>query len=510
MSFNVEPTKPQNPTQKPQPNRAGGHSDVSKNLTMDNIFFQANYSLKRTVDKDGDGHISFAEARAYVNNANSDGKIDASESRIIHRLAAVFGVEVKQEIKSSIAESPEVIQGINQKFDLLERADINGDFEISLDEINNEALSKKDKTSLNRIFGLVDGKFNNKQGAIGNCYQLIGGQGIAEVAPELYDKVVKREENGDATVTLYGAEGKPFKITIPQKAIQSKQERATIGQLQYMSGMNIEANSFGSTDPDAIAWEIATTVYMKQSQSRMENEVKDHYGEYLANSTCPPVEKFDINKLTFANLYDNHADFRHLKAYIQFSTSPTMKKPEFRSEMDFKNKPELIEECKRYIANSEPIDNPQPSVQDFIDNSVVLRYWHEHSSSDTVEKPPLIHIKNTDTTLSSGYVHDAIKLAVGGSMSVKTNPSEIKSEINNFAAINSNGNKQVYSVSFESKDAYVIPKHAYLVKDVTKDSVILVDPGDSTGIICYPKKYCFNNCHNLDINTLPLELPDVT
>jgi len=510
MSFNVDPTKPQTPTQQPQPNSAGGHSIVSARLKMDSIFSSASLQAKRDADTDGDGHISFDEAKAYINNANSDGNIDTSESSVIRKLAAVLGIEVKQKFKGVISENPEVIQGINQKLDILKRADKNGDLEISLDEINNEELSVHDKTSLNRIFGLVDGKFNNRQGAIGNCYQLVGAQGIATVAPELYEKVVQRTEDGNAIVTLYGAEGEPFQCTIPQNLIQRRQEAATMGQLQYMSGMNIKPDSFGSTDPDAIALEIATEVYMKQSQSRMENKVKDHYGEYLANSTCPPVEKFDISKLSFENLEDNHADFRHLKAYIQFSTSPTMKKPEFRSAYDFKNNPELIEECKKYIANSEPIDNPQPSVQDFINNSVVLRYWHEHSRSDTVEKPPLIHIQRTDTTLSSGYVHDAIKLAVGGGAGVRTKEADIRDEIKNFATINSNGNKQVYSASFESKDAYVIPKHAYLVKNVTEDSVILVNPHDSTKTIRYPKKDFFSNCRNLDINRLPLELPDVT
>ncbi len=449
---------------------------------------------KEVADSNHDGTISFDELHAYIKNSP-----DASEE-IVLDVAKFLGVE-KTSTEGRVFGDAGFINKILQKLNLLKRVDKNQDSNIDYKEITEDStLDSASRIQLNKIFGIVDGEFNNRQGKLGSCWALTGGTGLAMFAPEMFDHVVKKDNAGNAIVTFYGTEEEPFECKIPRQYIMNRQQART-QQINYSKTYGWEVGKFSSSDPDAIALETAFAAYQK----KIENDKKEYETiclKYVQTSTPKPIVKPSTETLT-QNI--TQAQWDEYVNYYHNSDGPN--KPVISRDLKYVT-PEKIESLKEYIKVSHPIEVKKPTEHETKFNTTKYLNWLKNSEPTTVEKPEIKSFPYTPSVIDGGYSEYAIKLMVGGTYQTFT-PENKSEAINALENLNPYGEQnKIASVSFKKKDSDVIPNHAYLITRVTENEVFIIDPHNSNIEKPYSKKRFYENFLNLGVNTLPEKLPD--
>lgn len=476
---------------------------VKKNSIFDKIF-----GANKDADTNGDGSVSFDEAIEYINKNYTNDKA----REIILKVAAFLGVEKKNNglgIEGDNSFYSEIIENI----EILKKIDKNNDNNIDLAEVKSaNNLSEKETIKLNRIFGIVDNKFNNKQGTFGTCHLLTSGDGIARNAPEVFAEIVKQNEKGDITVTFYGADGEPFSRTISNKAIQRRQEsRARVYNEAVIYGN--KASKLGSSDPDAIALELALALYgnyMKEKREQYEKELQN----YIDNSEFKMVEKPSIEALTYESLSQEKLDELH-NYYINSVNNEGKRGSHcfaFSKKKESLTKEQFDWFIKEYFPNSEPtmLEKPQK-----LSNVSAVENWIRNSYSETFDKPE-VKLQKGYPTLNSGWcTRDTIRLLAGGTWTHYQHNStdDVKAEeaLLSFNQISPNEEETTVNIgtaSFKNTElnGQIRPNHAYLINYTTKNYVVLTDPHDSTKTITYPIKDFLKNYADFSINTIPRKI----
>ena len=466
-------------------------------------------SEKTLIDTNKDGTISFDELKNYVNSSNA-------KDDTLFDIAVLMGYE--KENRLPFSKDSLFKYNISNSLEFLKKADSNNDSNISFEEIkNSQTLSSGEKEKLYNMLGIVDGNINNKQGRYGSCWALAAGYGISKVAPELFKQVVKTDESGNAVVTLYGVSEKPFECTINKESIRRQiQRRAQIvnnNTLNPYDNDKLDTRRYSSSDPDAIAIEIAFAEYDRYINNKKSEYLK-HLKEYVKSSTPNIIQKPDISTLS-VNMSQEEWD--NVMNYYRNSDSPDREKYLFYGSIDYLNE-ETINNMKQYITNSTPQIIEKPELDSINGNVFNIANYIKNSHSSTVKKPEIKTIDNRIGSIKEGGSPGrAIKAMVGGEYQeinnykydeegnivalTKDEKKEIKKELE---CINSNNdNKRVYTVSFKKDDSTVIDRHAYFISKIDGKKVYLVDQHNTNKIIVYSMKKLLDNFDILNVNILP-------
>ena len=505
---------PQNnniPDNNPAENAAPQKPPKPKRSIFDGLFKGREQQI---ADKNQDGRISLAEANSYVSASGDAG----FRNDILGKLGAFLGIE----IDSGLDYDKDVMYKYNlqKAINVLQKVDANTDDDITIEEIRTaKNLTKEEKEMLNTTFGLVDGNIDNKQGQYGSCWALTAGYGISREAQDLYQKVVRQDEEGNAIVTFYGVDNEPVEFKVSSKYIHSMLIRRTLivnhnkNKNNIYSG-NLNLSKYGSSDPDAIALEAAITMYnkkIKQEEAAYEQQLID----YINSSTPDVVEKPDISKLS-ANM--SQEDWSVFVNYYKNSESEYKNQFLFASSINYIT-PEDIENMRTYVANSTPSAPAKPDVKNFTRGSTLWNYIR-NSHSDTMEKPVYKNFSNRigGSITGGGHTELGVHALVGGTIEKYSGyhyddttgevvglTKDEQEKIKNILSNKKQGDRKLYAVSFKNSDKTVISSHAYFISRVEGNKVYLVNPHDSSREISYPVKKLVDNLYDLSINNLPAE-----
>lgn len=480
--------------------------DASKkrNSVFDKIF-----RTNKDVDTDNDGTISFDEAIEYIKKNYTKENV----KEIIFKIAAFLGVEKKNN-GYGIDKDNSFYNEIIENIEILKIVDKNNDNNVDLQEAKSaNNLNEKETIKLNRILGIIDNKFNNKQGTFGTCYLLTSGDGIARNAPKVFKQIVKQHENGDITVTFYGTEEEPFSCKIPNKRIQREQEARAKRRNDIITYG--KKSQYGSSDPDAIALEVAISLYAKSIKDKNKQQ-EEEIQNYIDNSVFKIVEKPSIEALTYQELTQEKLDELH-NYYMNSVNNSGERGCDIYAFT--KNRNHLTQEqfdwfINEYFPNSKPTILEKPKK---LSNSSAVKNWIKNSHSDTFTKPEIKPKKGYPNLNNGWFTRDTIRLLAGGTWKNYninvTDESIIKEELANLMKKSSISNETTVDIAttgFLKPDlnGKIKPKHAYLINYTTKTHVILTDPHDSTQIISYPIKDFLKNYHDFSINTIPREISE--
>lgn len=458
---------------------------------------------KDIADCNKDGSISFDEASNYIKNFSLQ---NYDSRQVLLKIAAFLGVEMKSNIHYE--EDSSFFNEILNNIENLKKADKDGDQNVTFQEAKSlEGLDKNNRLKLNRIFGIVDNEINNKQGGYGTCHLLTAGTGIAKQAPKVFENIIKQDEEGNVTVTLYGADSEPFSIKIPNRILRLQQERrARVKNNAMIHGE--KATGYGSSDPEAIALEMAYANYGRKIEK--DNKLYlEKLQNYIDNSEFKMVEKPSIEGVTFENITQEKLD----ELYNYYYNSANNEGVRGNSMFVFIRRKEYLTEeqfntfINEYYPNSQPIVLEKPKRLTAITE---VENWLKNSSSESVEKPEMQQLKSSGSLNSGGFTERSIQLLAGGTFrryaSENTKPEIIETELANITSsyAESDDNVNIYSADFKAADldGKIKAGHAYLVDGYFGEEVILVDPHDSSKKIYYPKKRFLENYKNFGINTI--------
>ena len=375
---------------------------------------------------------------------------------------------------------------------------------------------------LNTTFGLVDGNFKNEQGKYGSCWALTACYGLSREAKDLYQNVIKQDDEGNAIVTFYGFNDGPLEYKISRNLIKSMITRRTYAinhnsLEENIYNNNINESIYGSSDPDAIAIEAAIKMYEDEIKKQKE-DYKQQLIEYVKSSTPNVIEKPDISKLDNNITQEEWLEFIN---YYRNSSSEYKGKFLFDTSIDY-IKPEDIENMKTYVLNSTPKEIVKPDINEISSNYFPLKNYIKNSHSDTMKKPEFKTIENNLGSISTGGTTSrAIRTMVGGTYDVYKGyhfdesaelielTNEEKDKIISILENKDKDSKQILSASFRGSDKTVHSRHAYFISRVEDKKVYLVDPHDSSKEIAYSLKKFIDNLDSLEVNTLPDELKTV-
>lgn len=472
-----------------------------------------NKNAKMLIDINSDNIITFDEVQNYLNRSDADNKI-------LGKIASILGVEIKTPVDFNI--NVEFKNDANALLNLLKQVDKDSDNNITLTEAECEQLTKAERANINKIFGLVDGKINNKQGRYGSCWALTAGYGLSVEAPEMFNQIVKKDSEGNTVVTFYGTNEEPFSTTISAKNIQILLQKRTqvtnYNEINQVSGQ-VDNHKYYSSDPDGIALEIAFSQYERylalEKIKYQENLIK-----YVKESEPVQIEKPDITKL---NTEINQEEWNKFINYYRNSDLENKNMYVFDSDIKYLSD-EMLKRMADYVNKSEPRKIEKPDVDNSNPTIYTLRNYIINSTSDTMEKPKIRDFSNHVGTINNGGVScRAISLMAGGTYDVyygyefdnekfeykelsdseKDKILKVLQDKNNLAK-----EKKIYSISFRDTDKTVRSKHAYNVFSVNEKNVYLVDPHDTDVIIPYPINKLLKNLYSLEVNKLPEKLPN--
>ena len=469
------------------------------NSIFDKIFTEEE---KELLDGDKNGTVTLEEAKNYVRDNNAG-------DPVVLKLAKYFCIEADMQQDEFMFKN-NILNFLNNIFP---KVDTNKDNNITDDEIENVSdLNNTDKNQLYKAFGIVNGNLdNNKQGAKGSCWLLTGSYGLAQKDETLFREVVKKGDDGFVTVTFYGTpDGEPFEYKIHQKVIIALARKRTEAINEAVLNNKTPSGEFGSSDPDAIALEMAMTKYNhiierenKNKTSKLEEEIKN----YIEHSEPSIINKPDVSNLSLSVTKE---EWNKLINYLFKESLPE------RNMLPFPTYDKLtesdIENMKKLIQDSTPKQIEKPDINN-LPPANIIKFYLEHSYSDTVKKPNA-HIDRTKSpgSMNGGKLTSAIKTMVGGtafsyynfnddntlSKAEKTaKENKIKEVLSNLEP------KKIYSATFKENDGIVIKNHAYYISKTEGNTVYLVDPHNTAEEIKYPIKRFLKNFEEMGVNTLP-------
>ena len=501
------------PQNNNMPNNVPAENAAPKTVKPKRSIFDAIFKGedRQIADKNQDGSISLEEAYNYI---GMSGKDTGMRNMILDRLGAFLGIENNSGLDSD--KDAMYKYQLQKSINVLLKVDTNADSDVTIDEIRAaKNLTDTEKKLLNTAFGLVDGNIDNKQGSYGSCWALTAGYGLSKEAPDLYQKVVKQDEEGNAIVTFYGLGDEPVEFKVSREYIH----RMIVKRTAIVNHNNNKANmygngeqnlsNYGSSDPDAIALEAAMSMYDKKIKQE-EEAYRQQLVDYVNSSTPNIIEKPDISKLAPGM---SQEDWKEFFNYYKNSESEYKNQFLFTSLID-EMTPDDIENMRTYVANSTPAEVVKPDVNKLSLSSKLFNYI-KNSHSDTMEKPEwkLIGNRIGGTITGGGDPGRGVQALAGGTCEkyygyhYEDEYTELTNEelakIEQILKDKQPGDKKIYSTSFKSDDKTVISSHAYFISRVEGNKVYLVDPHDSSREISYPLKKFLGNFSDLAVNTLP-------
>lgn len=468
-------------------------------LSVFNVF---NKSEKEVIDKNNDGKISIEEVKSYLNNENSD-------SKVLGKIANILGVEIKS--KDNFTDNIQFKKDANMILDALEKVDNNKDNNVTLQEIKNaQNLSKDEQAQVNKMFGLVDSKIENKQGRFGSCWALSAAYGLSSKDQARFADVVKQDDEGNAVVTFYGVDGEPFTTKIDRKIIQSLiRVRTKLVNQNTLNALNNQ--KYFSSDPDAIAIEMAFKKY-EEHINDLKNKQNEYILNYINNSTPSQIQKPDIQKLSIGM---TDAELKEFINYYKNSYSEDKNRYVFPNNVKSIT-PEIVEKMKAYIQNSTPMTVEKPTESEISYNLPKVINYMNNSHSETVPKKEIkMYKNNVGNIVSGGWPGAAVKLMAGGTLDTYWG-TNFNSDTNKYEPIsneeqekikdilkNTKESNQVFSIAFRKADGDVYSDHAYNIVGNDDKNIYLVNPHDTNAEpVKYPIKTAVENLKILEVNSL--------
>ena len=445
--------------------------------------------------------LTYDQVKEKINSTNDE--------NLLRTIAAYLGVNIRYSNSDSTVSIGMIKQFINQHIDLLKKADKNEDFNISDSELseyqrNNGWVSVRDThgstngtTKLYEILGMTDGKYNNEQGSIGDCWLLGVGQSLTS-DKELYNRVFQKDDQG-VTITFYGVkdkQGKPCRVRVTNEQIQRV-------HASNISMQNNGSGEWGSNDPDAIALEIAMPDAIRQWNSNMDKVLK-----YMKYSSSEHTVKPDVSKMSNPMSYD---DYWELSQYLSMAERYNeaayngIKVPELPDVPlgEDKNPPvpfteEKLNEIKAFIEQQPRIDMSvvynMDDYNDFTDRGMgIQRYVHNSvpgrdEKGNIVPKPDIMiggYTGKLKTDLNGGRPEIAMQLLTGAVSArtryvSKSNPSEYLTE----QKFNECKSTTRLSVNFfeDHPERGISGKHEYYIVSVSGNKVVLADSHNSGAV----------------------------
>lgn len=234
----------------------------------------------KQADTNNDGTVSWNELYEYIDTKVFKGT-ELSE------YANILGIRIEpqpvfdengkcDEMQSSAKTFSVLKQQILNTIKAQQNADLNNDNVVSYDE-----AVKASNNLLNRLYGIVDGRMDNKQGTCGSCYILIAQTALIKKFPDLYSNIVQTYnstnppnlddymiisgnknniKDGDVIIKFHGIQaknGQKCAIIIPRARIIEQQRENNLRLNSFRLGLLDKTPQFGSSDPDAVAMELA-------------------------------------------------------------------------------------------------------------------------------------------------------------------------------------------------------------------------------------------------------------
>lgn len=423
-----------------------------------------------------------------------------------NKIAGYLGIEALQLEDYGRYDASKITkhyERITERIEALEKIDINKDLNITVDEIQN----LENESLINEILGTSNSNFINKQGNIGDCWLLAAVQGITKF-PDIYKEIVK--DNGDSyTVTFYGLkdlENKPIKIDVSKNEIYSKRSF----NLGNRGNKNIQ---YGSTSHIAVLFETATVKAIKETKethlekfNKLTKDIEfspntettetidsikgyikgDFDTNFFINAYKDEVTKLtngeDISALIYnmqpaldllsINSFDEYPlDAGDATEYIEALTGVSPKKHSYMDNIDV-----YLESIKKDLADC---SNNKLSEY-FIYRYIPDKYKNNGTEGYIALKNDIINgsIKNEELIkiLSDKKIEEKL---VTDETFINERKEIINSEKNLFF-VTSFSEDFVKSVNTIVKGNKVDPLHAYIVKEMNEDYIILQDSHDST------------------------------
>lgn len=459
------------------------------------LFNFLNENEKKVLDKNKDNIISFKEAKNYINS-------NTAQPNILETLASILNIELETNVE--LTKNIKFKEKANKILNLLNTIDTDNDSKITLNEIKNGKISEEDKTTISNIFGLVDGKIINKQGQFGSCWALAAGYGIFMSNPQIFRKIIQRDDNGNANITFWGSNKEIFQTTVERKLTQSilKNRTKTIN-LEILNKASHHHNKYYSSDPDAIVLELAFEDFNNHI-IKLNKIQAEKIENYINNSSPKAPKKPNIASI---NLSMSEEELRNFHNY--YNNSSCLNKDNYIFPYSIKDlTAEIINKMKKYITLSTPVPPLKPNKKEMELNWQKTNNYIKNSISH-LEKPELRTYYNYVGTINNGGLPgEAIKLMAGGKIDTYYN-EETKEGEKKLINILKNKNlifnkKQIYSIGFKQNDKNVNNNHAYTILLSDEKYIYLINPHDTNASpIKYKIKDAVENLKILQINTLP-------
>ena len=478
-----------------------------KKTVFDSVF--SNNELE-FIDSNKDGSVSILEVKNYINS-------NTSNEEILNKIANIMGIELTS--SKPIADNYQFKSTANKILDSLLKIDTDKNNDITISEIDTaEILSEEEKVLINKMFGLVDGKINNKQGKFASCWGLAAGYGVSIANPEMFKQVVERDEEGNVIVTFYGLKDEPFVTKIDRHIIQGILKARTRLVNSNIQNGYISSRQYYSSDPDAVAVELAFQNFDNYIE-KLKREQKENILDYVENSEPIAPEKPSLDLISKDMTND---DLELILNYYNNSECENKEKYLIPYDVEYLND-EIVENIKQYIERSTPTAPEKPTEKDCEYNYQVLSNYIKNSGSKTVQKPKLYSYYNNVGTISEGGLPgNAIQLMVGGTLdsykgyNYDSSTGEYtqlsKQQRNKLVSILQDkgtlqGKNKVYSIAFRDSNNELYSNHAYTIVDSDDKYIYLVNPHDTTAApIPYPINKAIKNLSILQINTLPNQI----
>lgn len=470
---------------------------------FDSVFSNNEFEF---IDSNKDGTVSILDVKNYINSNNPN-------EEILNKIANIMGIELTS--SKPIADNYQFKSTVNKILDSLIKIDTDKNNDITIREIDlAENLTEEEKVLINKMFGLVDGKINNKQGRYGSCWALAAAYGVSIVNPKMFRQVVKRDEEGNVIVTFYGLKDEPFVTKIDRYIIQGVMKVRTRTVNSNMQNGYISSRQYYSSDPDAVAVELAFQNFDNYIE-KLKREQKENILDYVKNSEPIPPAKPSLDLISKDMTND---DLEIILNYYNNSDCENKENYLIPYDVEYLND-EIVENIKQYIESSTPTAPEKPTEKDCEYNYQVLSNYIKNSGSKTVQKPKLYSYYNNVGTISEGGLPgNAIQLMVGGTLdsykgyNYDSSTGEYtqlsKQQRNKLVSILQDkgtlqGKNKVYSIAFRDSNNELYSNHAYTIVDSDDKYIYLVNPHDTTAApIPYPINKAIKNLKILQINNL--------
>lgn len=477
-----------------------GESSTSENQEIEYDFINSifNENEKNLLDKDKDGQVSYQEVIDYVKELDFKKPKDTNTSSLLRKIASYINIEPT----TTISGITDLIYPVLKRLQHLKLIDTDGNSKISQEELNRAGKGLK----LYDMLGLPDGKYNNKQGSLGTCYLHAGATGIADFAPQRFSQIVKADAKGNTVVTFLG-DSEKISYVIPREEILQKRIDYTAYKL---SRQNTWSYKGMSSSPEGIALELAMKQYRQDMQEYNKAETIKAKMKSINESTMEQIKKPKVEQINIESLKNNSDLRKQLVGYILYCSKPEphINKPDIKrlnlnqlGNMD----DSICDEIINYLNNSSETAPSFPTEEDVINKTDKYRLFYRFAQVQSREVAIFRGMEESrlDGDINGGDPGYTIKLLAGGTYKNVKDSEDIKNAIKSFTPKSADGNIQLYTVDFNTKDETVIPQHAYLISSIEGPKVILKNPHDSSIEITYDMGKFLKNCKNLWINNLP-------